>query len=88
MQITSWNCRGLGNPNKAEAMKDLLRMEPSDILLLQETKIVEDTLLLLSKTKWKKNFGMDVTARGTSRGLPTSWSEEYFLLKASYASQH
>ena len=71
MQITSWNCRGLGNPKKVDAVKYLLRMEPSDILLLQETKIVEDGLLLLSKTRWKKNSGMDVTARGTSRGLPT-----------------
>ena len=71
MQIISWNCRGLGNSKKAEAVKDLLRMELLDILLLQETNIVEDVFLLLSKTKWKKNSGMDVTARGTSRGLAT-----------------
>ena len=71
MQITLWNCRGLGNPKKAEAVKDLLRMEPSDILLLQETKIAEDALLLLSKTKWKKNSGMVVNARATSGGLAT-----------------
>ena len=51
MQIISWNCRGLGNPKKVEAVKYLLRMEPIDILLLQETKIDEDALLLLSKTK-------------------------------------
>ena len=71
MHITSWNCRGLENPKKAEVVKYLLRMEPSDILLLQETKIVKDVLLLLRKTKWKKNYGMDVSARGTSGGLPT-----------------
>ena len=88
MHITSWNFRGLGNPNKAEAVKDLLRMEPSDILLLQETKIAEDVLLLLSKTKWKKNFGKVVSARGTSGGLETLWSEDIFLLNESYASQH
>ena len=53
MQIVLWNCRGLGNPKKAEAMKDILRMEPRYILLLQETKIEEEVLLLLSKSKWK-----------------------------------
>ena len=79
MQITSWNCRDLGNPKKAEAVKYLLRMEPSDILLLQETNIAEDSLLLLSKTKWKKNSGMAVSARGTSGGLETLWFEEVFL---------
>ena len=88
MQITSWNYRSLGNPKKENAVKDLLRMEPSDILLLQETKIGEDALLLLSKTKWKKNSGMVVSASRTSGGLVTLWSEEYFLLKVSYASQH
>ena len=88
MQITSWNCRGLRNPKKEEAVKDLLRMEPSNILLLQETKIYEDALLLLSKTKWKKNSGMTVSARGTLGGLETLWSDEVFLLKESYASQH
>ena len=48
MQIVSWNCRDLGNPLKAEAVKDLLRMETSDILLLQETKIEEDAIVSLS----------------------------------------
>ena len=88
MQIVLWNCRGLGNPNKAEAVKVLLIMEPTNILLLQETKIEEDALLLLSKSKWKKNSGMVASARGTSGGLATLWSEEYFLQKASYAYQH
>ena len=68
MQIVSWNCRGLRNPKKAEVVKDLLRIEPSDILLLQETKIDEDALLLLSKNSWKKNDGIVVNARGTYGG--------------------
>jgi len=78
MWIVSWNCRDLGNPLKVEAVKDLLRMEISDILLLQETKIEEDALLSLSRTKWKKNSGKVVSARGTSRGLATLWSEDKF----------
>ena len=39
---------------KADAVKDLLIMNPSDILLLQETKIEEDTLISISRAKWKK----------------------------------
>ena len=73
---------------KAEAIKDLLRMEPSDILLLQETKIEEDALLSLSRTKWKKNSGKAISARDTSGGLATLWSEDMFQLKSSFATQH
>ena len=62
MQLSSWNCRGLGNPLKAKAIKYLLKMEPSDILLLQETKIEEESLLSISKSKWNKNAGKAVSA--------------------------
>ena len=88
MQIASWNCRGLGNPKKVEAVKDLLRMEPSYILLLQETKIEEESLLSLSNSKWKKKAGKVVSARGSSGGLATLWSEDKFLLKNSFTTQH
>jgi len=51
MQIVSWNCKGLGNPLKVEAIKDLSRMEPSDILLLQETKIEEECSYILKSNQ-------------------------------------
>ena len=54
MRLVSWNCRGLGNPSKAEAIKDLLKIEPSDIIMLQEMKIEGKDLLDTSKMKWKK----------------------------------
>ena len=88
MQIVSWNCRGLRNPIKADAVKDLMKMDPLDILLLQETKIEEESLLLLSKSKWKLNVGKTVSARGTSGGLSTIWCEEKFQLKSCYVTQH
>ena len=88
MQLVSWNCRGLGNPFKADAVKDILRMVPSDILLLQETKVEEEVLLLLSKNKWKLNYRKEVIARGTCGGLATLWCEEKFHLKNSFATQH
>ena len=62
MQIISWNCRGLWNPNKVEVIKYLMRMDSTDIILLQETKNEEYVLLSLSKTKWKMNAGKVVSA--------------------------
>ena len=78
MQIVSWNCRGLGNTIKDEALKDLIRLVPSKILLLQETKIEEEALLRLSKTKWKLNAAKAISVRGTSGGLTTLWCDENF----------
>ena len=80
MQLVYWNCRGLGNPIKANAVKDLMRMVPSEILLLQETKVEEESLLLLRRSKWKLNSGKAVISRGTCGGLATLWCEENFQL--------
>ena len=88
MLIVSWNCRSLGNPNKAEVVKDLLRMDSTDIIFLQETKIEEESLLSLTRTKWKMNAGKAVNAQGTSRGLATLWCEDNFHLKRSLVTQH
>ena len=76
----------MGNPNKVEAVKDLMRMNSIDILLLQETKIEEEALLLLSKTKWKMNVSKVVSARGTFGGLATLWCEDNFHLKSSFVT--
>ena len=88
MLIVSWNCRGLGNPNKAKAVKDLLKLNSTDILMLQETKIDDEALLFLSRTKWKLNDGIAVSSCGSSGGLETLWYEEKFHLKNSFVSHH
>jgi exonuclease III len=57
MKIVSWNCRGLGNSTKIEAVKDLMKMEPTDILMLQETKIEGEALLEISKKNGRRTQG-------------------------------
>ena len=83
MWLVSWNCRGLGNPSKAEAVKDLLKIEVPEILMLQETNIEGETLLHISSTKWKKKVGKAISTRGTFGGLATLWSDEEFTLEFS-----
>eukprot|EP00253_Pinus_taeda_P009325 PITA_09325 len=87
MQLISWNCRGLGNPNKAEAIRDLLKMETADILMLQETKVEGETLLNTSAKKWKFDSGKAVSARGIAGGLGTFWTKN-FSLERFLATQH
>jgi len=88
MKLVSWNCRGLGNPSKIEAIKDLLKADPSDILMLQETKIEGKALLEISRSKWNKRSGRAVNSRGTSGGLETLWTEDIFHLNKHYETQH
>ena len=38
MKIISWNVRGLGSSNKRRVIKDFLRLEKSDVVMIQETK--------------------------------------------------
>jgi exonuclease III len=88
MNLVSWNCRGLGNPSKIEAVKDLLKADPSDILMLQETKIEGQALLEISSSKWNKRSGKAVSSRGTSGGLATLWTEDLFHLNKHHETQH
>ena len=78
----------MGNPLKDEAVKYLLKVNPSDIILIQEKKIEEDALLSISRDKWRKNASMVVSARGTYGGLATLWPDDNFLLKTSFVTQH
>ena len=88
MQINSYNCGGLGNLAKAEAVKFLLKMAPFDILLLQETKIDGEAILLIGKNKWNFNAGKSVSARGSSGGIATLWRVENYQLINWYSTQH
>ena len=88
MKYVSWNCKGLGNTIKVQAVKDLLKMAPAEILLLQETNIGEDALLLLSKNNWNFSMGKVVSAKGTCGGLATLWNEKNFILTNFYVTQH
>ena len=78
----------MGNPSKAEAVKDLIKMASPNVLLLQETKVVKKNLLSLSKMNWKKNTGITVSTRGSYGELATLWVEDSFSLENSFKTQH
>ena len=78
----------MGNPVKSEAVKDLLKIETPEILMLQETKIEGDSLLQINSNKWKKNAGKAISIKGSSRGLATLWADEEFTLESSFDTQH
>eukprot|EP00253_Pinus_taeda_P027574 PITA_27574 len=88
MKYVSWNCRGLGSKLKEYALKDIVRMYSPEILLIQETKLEETSLLHASKTFWRKGIGCAVSARGASGGIPTFWDSSIYDLIQKDSSSH
>ena len=88
MRLVSWNRKGLGYPLKGEVIKDILKIESPDIIMLQETKIEGEPLLDLSRVKWKRNAGNVVSARGSSGGISMVWLNDKFQLESSFETQH
>ena len=88
MQFVSWNCRGLGSKSKEEAIKDLVRMNYPEILLIQEMKIEKPETIQARKNFWNKGEGRAVIARGASGGLATFWNSSMFDLLEDYGTTH
>jgi exonuclease III len=88
MKLTSWNCRGFGSRIKEEALKDIIRISKSEILLVQETKMEEKDFLNTTKALWKTSQGIAESARGASGGLGTLWNTMKFDLIKSETRMH
>ena len=88
MRHISWNCRGLGSALKEEALKDLVRIYKPEILLVQETKLEEASLLQAGKSFWKKGPGIANNSRGASGGIATFWDTTLYDLEAEERSMH
>ena len=88
MRYISWNCRGLGSPQKVEAMKDLVRINKPEILLVQETKMEDGSALHAGNLFWKKGPGNAVSSRGASGGLATFWDSSKYELISDHNTTH
>ena len=77
MKAVSWNCRGLGRENKVEAIRNIIKTERPDILLLQEKKMSYVEVLALSQHFWTINQGFAINSRGASGGITTFFASKY-----------
>eukprot|EP00253_Pinus_taeda_P005207 PITA_05207 len=69
----------MGSSLKANAVRDLLKFEQPDLLLLQETKISDQEFQ--NHTKRSKNYsGTAISAAGASGGIGTIWNKNKWEL--------
>lgn len=79
MKLLSWNCRGLGKPSAFRALRNLIKVNCPDVVLLMETKLSESD----PKVKSLLSFGpltnmfmvnCNISSRNRSEGLALIWN--------------
>ena len=87
LKTISWNYRDLGGLSKVEAIKEIIKPERPDILLLQETTMPDVEAMALSCLFWKNRKGKAISSKGASGGIATIISGK-FMVKSSRESHH
>ncbi|RVX20328.1 Transposon TX1 uncharacterized 149 kDa protein [Vitis vinifera] len=77
MKIISWNVRGLGSSNKRREIKDFLRLEKPDVVMIQETKKEKcDKRLVGSVWTVRNKDWVILSACGASGGILFIWDSK------------
>ena len=76
MKIVSWNIRGLNNPHKQDMVRNMIRDNKPDIVLLQETKVPKEKVESLSLLK-----------NGNTKPLEPKWGDREDIDKALHGGE-
>ncbi|KAJ9708595.1 hypothetical protein PVL29_000566 [Vitis rotundifolia] len=77
MKIISWNTKGLGSRKKRRVVKDFLRFEKSDVVMIQETKKAEcDRRFVGSVWTARNKEWVALPACGASGGILVIWDSK------------
>lgn len=78
IKIISWNVRGLGSAEKKKALKSLIISEAVDLVLIQESKLKNESVKELVERRFKGFNFHSVEAEGSSGGLVVMWKTTLF----------
>ena len=78
---------GLGGLSKVQVIKEIIKSEKPNILLLKETKFPDMEAMALSCRFWNNIRGKAISSKGASRGIATIISGK-FLVKSIRESHH
>ena len=74
MKFISWNIKGLNNPHKLNIVRNVIRDNKTDIVLIQERKMLKDKVEGLLVFWGGKIIGSDFD--GASGGMVVYWNEK------------
>ena len=87
MNILSWNCRGLGNPQTEQELGDLLRAHSPSIVFVAETWLKKARLIYL-RDKWKFGGMIEFSREGRGGGVVVFWKDEVDFSVDTYSPNH
>lgn len=85
MKINSWNVIGINASNQRCRIKQLIDSMNGDIILLQETKLFDDSFDK-TLTKWPKQSSLHSPRIGTSSHLVVPWNPQ--TIQGQLIQQH
>lgn len=81
MIVTSWNIRGFNSKGKQRYLKERIKKDKPNTMLIQETKISSQQLEGIIKKQKIQYDAMGQDAMGTSSGLAILWNREEVLFE-------
>lgn len=79
LKMTSWNCRGLGNPQTVRRLKEIQRTVSPDIMFLSETKNPDPFVLKKTQQLGFENHHLVPPKGHGAGGLAIFWKKEIKL---------
>ena len=83
MKIISWNIRGLNGAHKQEVIRNMIREQRPNILLIQEIKMKKESLVKITFSNIMSGEALD--SEGASRGLLTLFNNKQFRFTTLYS---
>ena len=78
----------MGGSIKVEALKNIINTKKPDILLIEETNMLEDKVMNRSSLFWKFSRGEAISSRGASGGVETFNKAYKFDIKSIKENTH
>jgi exonuclease III len=86
MKIITWNIRGLNDRSKQRILRDCVKEESPDILMLQETKCAGMEAEIIFQRIWKGCNYIHTDSAGASGGLAILWNPNHTILSGPFST--
>jgi exonuclease III len=86
MKIITWNIRGLNGRSKQRILRDCIKAENPDILMLQETKCAGTEAETIFQRIWRECNSISTDSTGASGGLAILWNPSNISISKPFST--
>ena len=88
LKIISWNIRGIGGDSKRRLFKNRILTEKPTVIMLQETKCLEQKLIDFVTKRWRKAQAIALDAKGNAGGIAIIWDPDILNIEGFFSSPY